>query len=83
MFQIAKTFDPVTVEKIKRSALISLSGFVIAVIPMLLPDILKSVKDYPMAVAFVGSFAPWVVNVVREWLAGQPNTQKEWNPPQS
>lgn len=69
--QLSNSFDPVTLGKVKRSALISLAGFVIAVVPMLLPDILAAVQDKPYIAALVGAAGPWIVNTIREWMKGQ------------
>lgn len=70
--QIAKSLDPVTVGKIKRSAMISAGGFIVAVIPMILPDVLSMLSQYPIAAAAIGAIGPWIVNTIREWLAGEP-----------
>jgi hypothetical protein len=69
--QIARSFDPATVEKIKKSAQIALVGFLIAIIPMLQTDILTALADKPYLVAAITAFGGWVYNVLRQWLAGQ------------
>jgi hypothetical protein len=70
--QVANSFDPTTVKKVQRSALLALSGFAVAVIPMLLPDIMRMAQGHPVIVALVSSGIPWVVNLINQWRAGQP-----------
>lgn len=69
--QIAQKFDPVTLGKIKKSALISAAGFVVAALSLLQPNLLELVKENPLLTMFVSSFCPFLVNSIREWLAGQ------------
>lgn len=68
--QIKRSFDEVTIEKIKRSALIASGGFIVSVIPMLVPDILKMLEDKPAVAAFVGVTSTFIVNTIREYLKG-------------
>lgn len=70
--QIAKSFDPITIKKIKKSAQIALVSFLIAVIPMLQQDILAALADKPYVVAGITAFGGWVYNALRQWKAGQP-----------
>lgn len=69
--QIAFKLDPVTVAKIKKSALIALVGLLTAVLPMLQQDILKYLADKPYLVALITSVGSWVYNALKEWSAGQ------------
>lgn len=71
--QIAKQFDEVTVGKIKRSGLVASAGFILAVIPVLLndPNVVHFLQAHPVAGVFAGSFAPFIINSIRQWLAGQ------------
>ena len=68
--QKAKTFDQVTLEKIKKSALISGAGFLVAVIPLLLPQSLEMLKEYPVMAALVASLGAFTINAIKEWLKG-------------
>ena len=69
--QIRNSFDPVTLGKIKRSALISLGGFAVSAIPLVMPAVLESLSKYPVAALFAGSMATLAVNAVREFLKGE------------
>lgn len=70
--QISRAFDAVTIQKIKHSALLSLAGFAVAAIPLLLPGILELAKGNPVAVAFVAAVVPWIVNLIKQFLSGEP-----------
>jgi len=71
--QIAQSFCHETVQKIKKSALIAGGGFLIAVVPVLLndPTVVSFLQAHPVASLAVGSFVPFIVNTVKEWLSGQ------------
>lgn len=68
--QIPQAFDKETIEKIKRSALISLGGFIVAVVPMLVPTVTQMLQSHPSLALAAGAFGAWVVNTIKEWLAG-------------
>lgn len=68
--QIAKTFDPQTINKIKSSALIGLVGFLVAVIPMVQQDVLAAVQDKPYLVALLTALGSWGYNALKEYLTG-------------
>jgi hypothetical protein len=69
--QIKNTFDKETIEKIKKSALIALSGFLIAVIPLLIPGLQDAFKANPTIAALVAVVGSWLVNTLREYKKGQ------------
>lgn len=62
------TLDPKVVAKVKRSALISLGGFLVAVIPTILPDVLAAFQQYPIIATAIGALGAWIVNTIREFL---------------
>ena len=68
---IAKSFDKETLEKVKKSALIALGGFVLSALPMLLPDILQALAGRPMLAAFIGSVSTFLIATLRNWYIGQ------------
>lgn len=68
--QFAYTFDEITKEKILRGALIALTGS--AALGLL--DYVGALKIDNLAVAaFVSWLVPTLVNVVKEWMAGETN----------
>jgi len=73
MSQIAFQLDPVTVAKIKKSALLSLAGFTVAAVGILTssPDVLAWLQAHPLVAAFVASFSPLIINAINEWRSGQ------------
>lgn len=68
--QIAFKLDPVTLGKIKRSAIIAFGGFALAVIPQVVPNVISALSAHPMLATGLGAFAPFVVNCIKEWVSG-------------
>lgn len=73
MLQTQKAFslDPVTRGKIKRAALIALSGFIISAVPVLIPQLIEFFKDNPVVTAGLGAFGTFLVAAAREFVKGQ------------
>jgi len=69
--QISQAFDVVTIKKIQHSAWLSIAGFAVSALPMLLPGVLEMAKDYPVIVALVSAGVPWCVNLIKEWMKGE------------
>ena len=71
MNQIKNSFDPETIAKIKRSALLSLAGFAVAVLPMLAPPLMDMAQGNPVIVALISAGVPFLLNSLRQYLAGK------------
>jgi len=69
--QKAFSLDPVTRGKIKKAALIALSGFVISAVPILLPQLIEFFKGNPLVTAGLGAFGSFLVAAAREFVKGQ------------
>lgn len=71
MNQTSFSLDPVTKSKIKRSALIALSGFIISAVPILLPQLIEFFKDNPLVTAGLGALGTFLVASAREFVKGE------------
>ena len=71
--QIPFSFDPVTVAKIKKSALLATTGFVVAALGILMADpaTLAFLQQHPVVGAAIAAYVPLIVNAVNEWRKGQ------------
>lgn len=69
--QISNSFDPETIAKIKRSALLSLAGFAVAVLPMIAPPLMEMAKGNPVIVALISAGVPFLLNTLKNYLAGK------------
>lgn len=69
--QKAFSLDQVTRGKIKKAALIALSGFVISAVPILLPQLIEFFKDNPLVTAGLGALGSFLVASAREFVKGQ------------
>ena len=75
--QIAKTFDRVTIGKIKRSAMISLAGWAVVAIPFLVKEINDLILQGDVIdwrtplVMLTSAIGAWGVNTLKEWRAGE------------
>ena len=74
--QIAFKLDSITKEKIVKSLLLGTAGFVLSVVPVLLSDesVGAFLKTHPVIGVAVGSYVPVVLNALRQWMKGQPQT---------
>lgn len=78
MRQRAYSFDQVTVEKIKRSALIACVGILVTVGPAALIELSDVIErndpfDWRKLILIsLSAFGAWLFNVGRQWRAGQP-----------
>lgn len=73
--QIAWKLDQVTKDKIKKSALIGIAGFVLAVVPELMPSIAQSLASHSVIATFIGSAVPFVLHALYQWIKGvDPNS---------
>jgi len=71
MNQFAFQLDPVTKQKIKKSAVIAGSGFLVSAVPLLTPQLIAFFHDKPLLAAAVGAFCTWLVAAAREYAKGQ------------
>lgn len=69
--QFAFQLDPVTKQKIKKSAAIAGSGFLVSAIPLLAPQLIEFFHDKPLLAAAIGAFSTWLVAAAREYAKGQ------------
>jgi hypothetical protein len=75
--QIAKSLDPVTVEKIKKSAKIALGGALLVALPLFTKELTDFILTNDpidlrtIAATTIGAIGTWCVNSVREFLKGE------------
>ena len=74
--QIARSFDAVTLGKMKTSALVATAGWVITVVPVVTLGIEAAIREgrpfdwrtpLAMTVSVIGT---WCANTAKEWLKG-------------
>jgi hypothetical protein len=76
-FQRVKSFDDVTILKIKKSAFIALGGLLVIAVPFLANELVDMLQtgnalDWrSLFVMVITASATWIVNTVREYWIGE------------
>ena len=75
--QIAKTFDKITKQKIKESAIIALGGLLVIAVPFATNDFIGWLQNgdafdwRSLVVMVITAFSTWFVNTIKEFLSGK------------